>query len=757
MSNNLQAHIEKYIAVGWSFFRLPYGKKEAAEGWKQFQTEHPNDSDIEAILGNGQCNLAIVTGAISGLVAVDCDTLEAENALREHLDGRQLINVTGRGTQYLFNHPGGKVPNKVGLIPGLDLRGDGGYIVAPPSKHPSGKVYEWSCDFDDFGTYPLPDLPDWILDLMQPPVTAQKQAAAAPAPSGGVHTRHAQAALYGSDNTPGELAILARAIEGQRNKDLNKAAFNLGQLVGAGEVDRGLVEYEIIRIGQSLGLSEREVLATTKSGLDAGEEKKRPASRLASAGNRPGSEQGRNLPPLPPANGNKPPALPAPISTNLTDLGNARRLIKLHGANLRYVHPWKSWLIWNGIQWGVDDTGGIERLAKDTIRHMYHEAGEIEDDKERQRLAGHALKTEAASRISNMIKLAQSEEAVIAKIEQLDADGWLLNTENCIIDLRTGVPYEHDRTLLQTKVIGTAYDPDATCYTWEKFIHRITDGNTELASFLQRAVGYSLTGLNTEEVLFFLYGTGGNGKSKFTETLRELLKDYATHTPTQTIMRKNNETISNDIARLRGARFVTAVETEENQRLAESLIKQMTGGDKMTARFLFAEPFEFTPIFKLWLSGNHKPTIGGQDPGIWRRILLVPFLVTIPVHERDHNLLPKLLAELPGILNWAIMGCLEWQRIGLSVPKVIADATQSYRTEMDVIAAFISDCCVTSPTAVVSSGDLYDAYKAWCDDNGERVITQRTFGMKLGDRGFVARKSMSKRLWSGLGLLSRED
>jgi putative DNA primase/helicase len=312
------------------------------------------------------------------------------------------------------------------------------------------------------------------------------------------------------------------------------------------------------------------------------------------------------------------------------------------------------------------------------------------------------------------------------------------DVQNGTLDLRTGQMRQHDRADLLTKEAPVIYDPSATCPTWEAFLTRVMGGDAELIGFLQRAIGYSLTGDTREQVIFLLYGTGANGKSTFLETIRTLLgDDYARQVRTETLTDSNRGTgPTEDLARLKGARFVSARETEEGKRLAEALIKELSGGDTLTARFLYSESFEYRPAFKLFLGANHKPVIRGTDYAIWRRIRLVPFAVTIPPEEQDQNLGAKLAAELPGILTWAVRGCLSWQKNGLGTPAAVTAATAAYRMESDVLSAFLAECCVTNPKGEVQAGPLYTAYKSWCEDNGEKWMTGQMFGRRLTDRGF---------------------
>jgi len=447
---------------------------------------------------------------------------------------------------------------------------------------------------------------------------------------------------------------------------------------------------------------------------------------------------------------------PLPIEAQKSDQGNAMRLVHRHGQDLLYCHPWKKWLVWDGRRWQRDNTAEVVRRAKETVRSIYAEAEEVADENERKALRKHAIRSENEPHIRRMIKLADSEPGIPVLPNELDADRWLLTCLNGTLDLRTGELGEHQREDRITKLAPVEYDPKAPAPTWDAFLQRIMDGNEDLIAFLQRAVGYSLTGDVSERVLFLLYGRGANGKTTFLETVRALLGDYAQRTPMETLLAKRGGSIPNDVARLRGARFVSASESEEGKRLNEPLIKELTGGDTISARFLYGEYFEFKPQCKMWLATNHKPVVRGTDKAIWDRIQLIPFAVTIPEAEQDKHFGEKLKAELAGILAWAVKGCLDWQENGLGVPGEVKRATEGYREEMDTVGNFIKDCCVVSPTAVVGSKEFNETYCKWCEENGERPLSQKKVGTQLRERGFTKdRNSKTGRIeWYGLGLLS---
>jgi len=445
----------------------------------------------------------------------------------------------------------------------------------------------------------------------------------------------------------------------------------------------------------------------------------------------------------------------APGSTaepeHLTDLGNARRLVTQYGQDLRYSNQRGSFT-WTGRRWEQDETGAVERLAKATVRSIYVEAAACDDKDVRERIASHAHRSESDARIKAMVALARTEAEIVLKHDDLDRDPWLLNVRNGTLNLKTGELQPHNRNDLISRLISIDYSEVAACPRWLSFLERVTLGDDELINFLQKVVGYSLTGLTGEQVLLILYGLGANGKSTFLNVLLSLFADYGRQTGTETLLVKRGDQIPNDVARLAGSRFVSAVETESGRRLAEGLVKQMTGGDRMTARFLHHEFFEFQPTFKLWLAVNHKPRIVGTDHAIWRRIRLIPFTVTIPERERDPDLTEKLKEDLPGVLSWAVAGCLEWQAEGLKAPQAITAATDEYRDESDVIAAFISERCKVGPDCEVSKAGLYEAYAEWCQKSGERPLSKKELGARLMEKGFSDERNRKGRFWRGIEL-----
>jgi putative DNA primase/helicase len=439
-----------------------------------------------------------------------------------------------------------------------------------------------------------------------------------------------------------------------------------------------------------------------------------------------------------------------PQTEHLSDLENAARFAAEHRLDLRYLAKSRRWYVWDGTRWGEDDTAEVQRRAKETVRRLYEQVDGIFDSGQRERLRRSAIRTQQASRIASIIELAKSEPGIPITTEELDRDPWLLNVENGTIDLRTGKLRRHSRNDLITQVAPVRYDAAATCPTWSAFLVRIMGGNGDLIRYIQKAVGYGLTGDTREQCLFVAYGLGANGKSTLLTGVTGAVGEYAQHTPTETLLQKRNDNIPNDLARLRGARFVTAVEAECNRKLAEALVKQMTGGDKITARFLHGEFFEFTPRFKLFLAVNHKPVIQGTDHAMWRRIRLIPFTVTIPEAEQDRTLPDKLSRERAGILRWAVEGCLAWQQEGLTPPNEVTQATKEYRAEMDTLQPFIDACCFIDPKIWTPAKLLHERYVEWCRRQGETPMSKAEVGTRLAERGFTSDRTKSERIWRGL-------
>jgi putative DNA primase/helicase len=697
MSATARGEAVEYHRRGWS----PIPIKD--------HSKHPNLVELEPYLHRAATKeelnswawpgVGIVTGPVSGVLLLDVDGPEGEAELQKNGHPvTPMARTPGGGLHLYFKHPEQHVRTGIRVAPGLDVKASGGYVVAPPSVGENGKPYEWIVSPEEED---LADPPRWLMELLE-----RKRPKGLAKPVG------------------------ERIPPGKRNDALTSLAGTMRRRgMGEAEILAALLVTNEQRCAPPLEAEEVEKIAASVAGYEPADD----GTRMSLNGH--GKAQ-------------------AP-SFNLTDLGNAARLVHRHGRNLRYCWLWRKWLVWDGKRWVKDDTGEVYRLAKETVASIYQEAAAAPDDEDRKALAKHAMRSEAGARIKEMVDLARSDVPVMP--DELDASPDLLNTESGTIELRTGELREHRREDLITKLAPVEYRPDAPAPAWDAFLERVLPGE-ELRAFVRRAAGYSATGDTSEQCMFINHGGGANGKSTFQEAIASALGDYAMRAPTEMLLTKRSGGIPNDIARLKGSRFVASSETEEGRRLAESLIKDLTGQDTVTARFLWAELFEFTPTHKLWLSTNHKPEIRGTDNAIWRRIRLIPWSVTIPPAEQDKKLPATLRRELAGILAWIVRGCLEWRREGLQAPNEVRKATGEYRAEMDVLAGFLAQCCELETGHWEYAKNLYDCYKRWCDENGERPEPQRKFGGRLGERGFQRDRGGSRGagIWRGVRLTEGE-
>lgn len=423
------------------------------------------------------------------------------------------------------------------------------------------------------------------------------------------------------------------------------------------------------------------------------------------------------------------------------DTGNANRLFDAFGDMLRFCYNDKKWLYYHEGKWYTDNIGYVRQLADSaTLMQEQERVLYAHDEDMLKAFDRHLKKSRSFAGKTAMIREAEHYAPILP--QNLDRNKSVIGVKNGIVDLKTGELLPHDREAYLTKQCPIVYDPAAPApKLWLQFLNDIFGGDPYMLEYIQKCVGYSLSGSTSEQCAFFLFGTGRNGKSTFLEIVRGILGDYATNIQPQTIMvnPKSGNAPSSDIARLKGARLVTSVEPNEGMRLDEGLLKQLTGDDVVTARKMFAEEFEFKPEFKLWMATNHKPLIRGTDTGIWRRIHLIPFEVQIPSDKVDKKLKYKLAKEADGILKWAVQGCLKWQNDGLRMPQKVLDAVREYQHEMDVVSAFLDACCVTGEGETKAS-KLYAVYASWADENNEYKMSSTKFGTELMRKDFIGRK-----------------
>lgn len=714
--------ISRYLELGWPVFPCAPGEKRPAceNGF------HDATLDAFTLLKwyakPGKYNVGIPTGKTSGGWVLDIDPGKGgTESFAKLTEGIELpptpIARTGRGgLHYWFAMPHGPVNNAVGIMPGIDIRGDGGYVVVPPSTLPEGP-YEWLTAPWDADLAPAPAE---LLERLERAHKQQRKPEGAPSSSTAGRGFNVESALQGVP-------------EGQRDETLFKLASRLRtDNVG---MDSAIAMLEIAARNCTPPFDPRLARAKVEWVWQ-----NYPAGRSDDATRRVQHALGNELQ-VTSEDAKRASAVvtfrddtaESEVSFNYarTDLGNAERLAARLKGKAVWCPIWKSWLFWDGRRWQMDDLCGVpvQEMAIETVRGIVDEGRDPETLK-------WATRSQERKQINAMTELVKALPGMSVAPSVFDTDDWLLNLPNGTLDLRTGELRTHRREDMITRLGGAPYDPDPNVDLWADFLNTVTSGSEDLQEFLCRSAGYSLTGSTREQCLFFLFGTGRNGKSTFMDLLMHALGDYAIHTPTETLMMKRDAGVPNDLARLKGARLVAATETESGRRLAESLVKQLTGGDPITARYLHAEFFTFTPTFKLWMSGNYKPSIQGSDEGIWRRMRLVPFDVRIPDDQIDPDLPEKLKERAESILAWMVSGCLDWQRSGLPKARLVESATNQYRSDMDTIGQFIEECVEADERSFLLSGNLYGAYRRWCEQHGEFPRSQKSLSQEMASRDY---------------------
>ncbi len=699
---------------GWSFTPLS-GKRPVLTGWQSRERETIDD----AVGWAGQGNIGLRTGSISGVVVIDLDPGADVTGL--NLPPTVTV-LTGRegGRHLYYTANGTQIGNSSGkLAPHVDVKGENGQVVFPGSIHPdTGKMYQWApgCSPTEIG---LASLPLSILNKLK-----DKPAA----PSNGTPQR--VSLNYGTAALEGEVNTIRSAPEGQRNEALNVAAHKLGSLVAGGALDREHVRTALHDVALEAGLDEHEIGPTIESGLSSGE--KNP--RVVHAGNS---------------------TLKSTARLN-TDVGNAARFAIRERERMRFCYTRSLWLIWDGRRWAPDDTGESVTRAKRTALSIFDEAKRAEGTAAEE-LGKWAVKSQRRERLSAMLELAKPDLAVRAS--ELDADPWLLTCSNGTIDLRTGELREHRADDYITRLAPVEYQPEAESDDWTRFLDTATAGDAEIRAFIQRAAGYSATGLTSEERFFFVHGPGATGKSTFIEAVKNVLGDYATTADFETFLENRNTGPRNDVAALDGARLVASVEVSDGRRLAQGLVKMLTGGDTIRARFLYREGFEFTPRFTLWLVANHAPQVDDLDDALWRRIVRIPFEHVIPESERDPELKARLKSNLviqAAILRWVVDGCLNWREVGLDVPETIKRATDSYREEQNPLGEFLETHCILGPGYEADSGDLRAAYLQYAEEQGiKKPMLPQQWYERLRILGCESdRRTAGRRVWCGIGIVN---
>ena len=639
-------------------------------------------------------NLAGVSGETFWVLDVDkkhggLETLAEWEKEFGELDAAWIQKTGGGGRQYFFKHTAG-ITNTSGKIgDGIDTRGEGGYVMLPPSKHVSGELYRWHKDKRPH-VKELFEAPEWLLTKVFD---------------------------YLGDR-PAKRLDHNEVFEGIAEGSRNDAIFRLAASLRAQGVDYDIALSQCLYAASRCKppFPERET-RTVVEGVyhryEAG-----PARVVIETRD---DGEIKDFP--------------------LTDLGNAERLIWRLDGNVRFCHLFQKWLIWNGVRWQWDETGGAV-LLQEAARMVR----EMDDD-------GWARKCEARSKLSNMLELAKQLRGVSVTPDELDRNQRLLGVANGTLNLVTGKLQEPNKDDLITMSSPVEFVEGAECPVFESFVEDVCLNDDLLVCYIQAAMGYTLTGLTNEHVMFFCHGQGSNGKSTLLDVLTHVMGDYAKSIPAELFSSTASiAQMESTVARLKGARLVRCSETNK-KRVAESFLKEFVDGSPMEARHKYGHPFEFRPVAKLWISGNDKPHITGQDWGIWRRIRLLPFNLNVADEKQDKQLGEKFKAEAPGILNWMLDG-FSWyyEKKALPYCPLVTEHTEEYRQEMDTIGQFITDCCDSNPEFDVRSTVLYEAYSKWCKFSGLGAFSHPKFSLELKRKGILSERKALGVIFLGIDL-----
>lgn len=700
MKNSLLKAALRYANLyGWRVFPLEGKEPRVKGGFRSATTDE--DTIRQWWKKWPTANIGIACDSEHGPIVIDLDEPKDEEASgfkflktlelpREGLVTRSAISREGRLHLYFLPMRDGTQLKRM-IRPfvykdrkvAIDILGDGGYVVAPPSIHPdTGEPYRWEAKID------LAPFPRRLFRFLQ---KGSIKKVAPPLPE------------------------IIR--EGERDQLLTSLA---GTMRRRGASPRAILEALRIenasRVRPPLGDDQLRKIAKSIGAKDPLAERENP-----------------------------------------TDLGNVRRFVAQHHERLRSILSKRSnpWYLWLGTHWDPDRTGEAMRLAKQTVRSLHLEAEQLTDEEQRGEMIQHAFKSEGAERIRAIVDLAKTEPEIAIREEQLDRDQWLFNVQNGTIDLSSSKLLKHKKTDYITKISPVEFQKGARAPRWLHFLEEIFAGDEALVGFIQRAMGYTLTGDVREHALFFCYGQGRNGKSTFMETFRALMADYSVQADFSTFQSTRNDGPRHDLARMRGARLVAAIEARGDRSFDETVLKQMTGGDTVTARNLYESSFEFKPQFKLWLAANHLPLVREQTEAFWSRIYMIPFTVVIPAHRRKKNLGRQLVKELPGILNWVLEGCEEWKKNGLMAPDTVRKAISDYKDEYDVLSEFFRERCKLDEKEWTTRSALYQSFSDWWQETrGRNPLSHTVFNRLLSERTDIRpRKREGVRGWRGVGII----
>lgn len=702
-----------YWDRGWSVF--PVRGKHPMVSWDAYQTNRAERFQVQQWWAEGSgAGIGVALGRVSNLVRVDADGDAAVEELRRvagELPFTAEFTTPGGGRGWLFRYAESCATCKLWIGEGqhqeLRFMSDGSYTVLPPSPHPSGGTYAWIREL------PIADLPQPLYDA--------------------VYTRYAEKVLSALE---AELKI-----GDAPDKELVLEALEHLSADRAADYDSWLKVGMCLRsVGEDL-LPAWDAWSRKYPGkYEPGACEKKWVTFCPS-----GNLTGRSILHWAKEDGWSPPRF------SLTDVGNSERFVKLHKADMLFCHPWSKWLVWDGARWAEDRAGLAMGSAVEAAKALFDEAaaafakavdaarvsdkdGAQNRRKRASKLYSHAMKSQELRRIEAMLRLSQSPLAVLP--EQLDKSTMVLNCPNGTLDLESFFLMPHCKDMLLTKLCPTPYVASAQCPRWEQFLSEVFAEDADILRWMQKLFGYCLTGSVREHVLPIFHGTGSNGKSTLLNVVFHVLGgDFAAKAPSDLFVSRKGGAHPTDMSTMYGKRFVAAIETDEGGKLNEALIKDLTGGDRVTCRRLYEDFWSYEPTHKLVLATNHMPQIQGTDRAIWRRVKRVPFNVTFEGRD-DKKLKRKLLAEAEGILRWMVDGCRMWQAEGLGDPKAVQEATQEYRTDSDRLGAFLVELFTQGAGFKVRRTKLREKYKGWCILNRERELSGDAFARAMEERGF---------------------
>lgn len=713
------------VDLGFSVFPIRSRDKKPAGKWKQYQTER---ADMDTVRGWAarESNIGIATGAISGLIVLDLDNADAIAEAEAKGLPRTVTAHTGKGVHVYFRHPGHPIGNRAGLFPGCDVRGDGGYVVAPGSVHPSGALYRWG---NPPGLFEFAPMPDWLAAMLAVDSTANDNFAAI-----------TLGTAYGLKALEDECATIRRATNGTQEETLNKAALRIGQLVAGEEIDGAHAHTHLVRAALDMANYDAanpwtldDIAAKVGRGLADGGRTPRKAPEGA-RWKKDGSHDGQGEC-ADPETGEV-----FTVDGDVSEDAIAQAFTDRFRYTLRFDHVARAWYEWDGTRWKRDGTDRAFNYARQ-IGRLLSRGDKGERGLRKASVAGGAE------------RFARADPAHAVDSSVWDTDPMLLGTPAGTIDLRAGkmrAARPGDYITKQTSVAPDSGEPTL----WLQFLRDALGADAGTIRLLQQWCGYCLTGLTSEHALFFIYGPGGNGKSVFLNTIAAIMGDYAVTAAMETFTASKFDRHSTELAMLAGARLVTASETEEGRVWAEAKVKQMTGGDPITARFMHKDNFTFRPQFKLTIAGNHAPALRNVDEAMRRRFNIVPF--TVKPSNPDRQLEDKLREEHGKILAWAIAGCADWLANGLVRPDAVKEATADYFEAQDLFGQWIADCCEVGPGKWEQPTPLYNDWCSYAREAGEDPGAMKSFTESLQKRGFPSKRTGPKgRFYEGLALPPR--